>query len=60
MSCFGNNVVFSYHLLGNTMIQAVRHGIQSCLYAHLLEKVAVCLLLHQEIPSFVFLRCQHW
>lgn len=55
-----SNVVFSSPLLGNVVIQAVRHSIQSCLYAHSLDKVAVHLLLRQEFPSFIFLDYQHW
>lgn len=46
--------MFSSHLLGNVIIWAARHDLQSWVYARSLENVVVQVLLQQELLSFIF------
>lgn len=46
--------MFSSHLLGNVIIWAAGHDLQSWVYARSLENVVVQVLLQQELLSFIF------
>jgi len=47
-------VLYSLVTCWNVIVQAARHSIQPWLYPHSLKKAVVCVLLRQELPSFIF------